>query len=370
MNRDNWVLSVAPMWRLRLLRPFDRASPACYYDARMMEARINDPSEIDCSTVRAILEAGRTPTIQFSKKSYSPDLLRKLDMACEQFGKSLEVRFYAHYWDAFDASVLAYIPHVSWLSVDCLTEIVNEGHIAKLTSLKRLSFGVYKFDNPAFLEQLDLGELDRLSLVENAKRNLDLSPIRNAHALETLFINGFTRNIESLSGLPKLTHLTLSSIAKNQNLRFIGEIPNIRSLALILGGRKSIEEIVHSRLEEFSVIRVRGLEGLGNLSRFPSLRDLTVEDQLQLRSIDVSGVNLRKLRLINCKKLEEVRGLDSLTQLVEFRTSRTKLDLQCLLNRDWPPSLEVIGLYSGSQKWNEVARAALNRRGFREFASD
>ncbi len=338
-------------------------------DAGMIEARINDPSNIDRNAVRAIIEAGRTPTIQFSKPGYSPELLRKVNDACGEFGETLEVRFYGHYGGQFDAGVLAHIPDASWLSVDCLTEIVNERQIAKLSSLKRLSFGVYKFDDPKFLEQLDVGKLDRLALVENAKRNLDLSPLRNANALETLFLNGFTRNIESIAGLSKLARLTLSGIAKNQNLRFVGAIPNLRSFALILGGRQSIDEIVHPRLEELSVVRVRGLERLGAIGRFPSLRELTVEDQLQVRSIDVSGSSLRKLVLINCKNLEEVQGLEYLSDLIEFRTSRTKLDLESLLERHWPSSLEVLGLYSSSQKWNDATRATLNRRGFREFAS-
>jgi hypothetical protein len=335
----------------------------------MIEARINDPSKIDRGAVKAILDAGRTPTIQFSKLGYSPELLRKVNDVCGEFGESLEVRFYGHPGGPFDAGVLTHIPSASWLSVNCLTEIVNEHQIAKLSSLKRLSFGVYKFDDPAFLEQLDVGKLDRLALVENAKRNLDLSPLRNAKLLETLLLSGFTKNIESLAGLPKLADLTLSGIAKVQNLRFVGKIPNLCSLALILGGRQSIDEIVHPRLEELSVVRVRGLDGLGDLGRFPNLQNLTVQDQLQLRSLDVSGPSLRKLSLMNCKNLEEIQGLERLSDLIEFGTARTKLDLEYLLEREWPPSLKVLALYSGSQKWNDASRATLNERGFREYPS-
>ncbi len=335
----------------------------------MIEARITDPSKVDRGALKAIMDEGQTPTIQFSKLGYSPELLRKVNDVCGEFGDSLEVRFYGHYGDQFDAGVLTHIPNASWLSVDCLTEIVNERQIAKLPSLKRLSFGVYRFDDPAFLEQLDIGKLDELALVENAKRNLDLSPLRNAKSLETLFLNGFTKNIEALAGLPKLAHLTLSAIPKTQSLRFVGAIPGLRSLALILGGRQSIDEIVHPHLEELSVVRVRALDGLGDLGRFPNLRDLTVEDQLQLHSLDVSGPSLRKLVLMNCKNLEEIRGLEHLYDLIEFRTARTKLDLEYLLERQWPPSLKVLGLYSGRQKWNDATRATLTARGFGEFAS-
>ncbi len=72
---------------------------------------------------------------------------------------------------------------------------------------------------------------------------------------------------------------------------------------------------------------------------------------------------------MNCKSLEQIQGLETLEELVEFRAARTKLDLQALLERQWPQSVEVLALYSGSQKWNVAAREALNRRGYRESAA-
>jgi hypothetical protein len=240
--------------------------------------------------------------------------------------------------------------------------------IASWKSSRRLSFGVNKFDKPGFLNQLDLGKLDRLVLVENVKRNLDLSPLQNARELETLFLNGFTKNIGVLAGLPKLKQLSLGGIAKTQSLRFVSDMSGLRSLTLVLGGRQSIDEIAHPGLEELNVLRVRGLEGLGSLARFPRLRELVVEDQIKIRSINVSESNLRKLILMNCKNLKEIQGLGNLGELIEFRTSQTRLDLDALLEGEWPPSLQVLALYSGSQKWNDAARETVNRRGYREFA--
>jgi hypothetical protein len=331
--------------------------------------RITDPVKVDGRMIEAIIASGQRPTIQFSQPGYSPELLRSVNHLCGKFGKELEVRFFGHYGGHFDASVLNHIPDVSWLSVDCL-EIVNEQEIANLAPLRRLSFGVYKFDKPRFLYQLDLRKLDSLVLSENAKRNLDLSALQNSRELETLFLNGFSKNIEVLAGLPKLKQLSLGGIAKTQSLRFVCDMSGLRSLTLILGSRQSIDEIAHPGLEELSVLRVRGLEGLGSLERFPCLRELTVEDQNKIGSINVSGSSLRKLILMNCKNLKEIEGLGGLGELVEFRTSQTRLDLKALLEGEWPPSLEVLALYSGSQKWNDAARETLNRRGYREFASN
>ena len=335
----------------------------------MVKSRITDPVKVDSIAIEAIIASGQAPTIQFSGPGYSPELLHSVNHLCRKFGKKLEVRFFGHYGGHFDASVLTHIPDVAWLSVDCLIEIVNEQEIANLASLRRLSFGVYKFDKRRFLDQLDLRRLDRIVLAENAKRNLDLSALQNARELEVLYLNGFTKNIEVLAGLPRLKQLSLGGIAKTQSLRFVGDIPDLRSLCLILGGRQSIDEIAHPSLEKLSILRVRGLEDLGSLRRFPRLRELVVEDQIKVRSIDVSGSILHKLILMNCKNLEEIHGVGDLKELIEFRASRTKLDLEAFLEREWPPSLEVLALYCGSQKWNASAREALNRRGYREFAS-
>ena len=122
-------------------------------------------------------------------------------------------------------------------------------------------------------------------------------------------------------------------------------------------------------MESLHIGRVRELAGLGSLRRFPALRRLQVEDQLQLRQISLSGVRLRELLLTNCKNLQQLEGLDEQDKLTHFRASRTALDLDYLLKRDWAPAMQALALYSGSQKWNSAAREELDRRGYREFSS-
>jgi hypothetical protein len=88
---------------------------------------------------------------------------------------------------------------------------------------------------------------------------------------------------------------------------------------------------------------------------------------LQIQSIDLAGASLRKVLLMNCKSLAKIDGLEHLDELFELRVSRTKLDLDALAQRDWPPALSVLALYSGSRKWNDATRVILDRRGYREW---
>ncbi len=336
----------------------------------MIEARITDPVTVERDVVNAIVKSGRAPTIQFSKPGYTPELLRAVNRLCSEFEDGLEVRFFGHYHGQFDASVLTELQAARWVSVDCLTAISNEEHIGKLPLLNRLSFGVYKFDKPGFLATINVSNLRQLSLGETAKRNFDLTPLEGGRLLQTVFLEGHTRNVEVLSSLPRLQNLTLRAFPNRKDLKFLSDSVGLRSLTLVLGGRSSFGEFHHGSLEELILIRVRGLESIGSLARFPSLQTLHVEDQLQVQSINLAGAPLRRFFLLNCKGLAAIDGIDSLSDLVHVRVSRTKLDLEALANRDWPASMRLLALYSSSQKWNEATRAMLAQRGYQEYGTD
>jgi Leucine-rich repeat (LRR) protein len=246
--------------------------------------------------------------------------------------------------------------------------IENEDAIARMPNLRKLSFGVYHFDDPPFLATLDLTQITRLVLSDNKKKNFDLSPLENCTNLDELFLNGHLKSIAALSHLPKLTKLSLGSIAKGQKLKFVNEIPNLDKLTIILGGRENIDEIEHASLNGLEVVRVRGFNYLGDLSRFPNLRRLRVEDQIQLRNVSFTGSNLEEVSIHNCKNLDRLDGLLDLQGLRHFRTSRTKLDLDSLVEANWPDSMETVAVYSGSEKWNVRARSILDEKGFGEYS--
>lgn len=333
----------------------------------MRVERINDPTKIEPKEITRILAGGAIPTLQFSRPGYSPHLLKKLNSLCRELGSQIEVRFYGHYREGFDAAVLSNLPDVQWLSVDCLSKISNEDQLWHLPKLNKLSFGVHEFDRPDFLSGFPLEQMTRFVIVENKKRNLDLAPLERCEILDDLFINGHVKNIDVIANLAALKTLSLSSIPKRLALPFVNDVHSLRNLSLCLGGRESIDEIRHHSLEQLRVIRVRGLNTLGDLSRLPALRVLHVEDQIKLESMSLSGVSLHELFVHNCKTLTRIGGLDAQSELAHLRISRTALDLDALLERDWPETMDVLALYSSKQSWNNAARARLDQLGYREF---
>jgi hypothetical protein len=98
----------------------------------------------------------------------------------------------------------------------------------------------------------------------------------------------------------------------------------------------------------------------------PALSALRIEDQLQLSRLDLSGAQLERLWLFNCRKLAELPGLDMQDRLREFRAAEVALDLNALRDRDWPTTMRSVGLFTGSRKWNDATEASLTARGLGE----
>lgn len=329
--------------------------------------RITDPSSISPAEIAAAAASRDWLVVQFSAPDTYPErLLRDLNEACRMADARLQVRFFGHYRWRFDAAVLRHLPAVRNLAVDCLARIENEDEIGRLPTLERLSFGVFELDRPDFLHSLDLGRLTRLRLSETRKRNINLAPLAECRSLEELYINAHAKGIGAIAGLRVLRKLTLSAYAKRNGLDFIEAMPSLDDLTLILGGRPSLDDLASATLATLQILRVRGVETLGDLARFPALKGLKIEDQLQIKELDLCGANLERLWLFNCKNLATLHGLDRQQRLREFAASRVALDMDALRDRDWPASTRSVRLFTGKAKWNDAAQALLAAKGVGE----
>ncbi|MEP1229440.1 MAG: hypothetical protein ABJG88_02070 [Litorimonas sp.] len=332
-----------------------------------MISRITNPDTVNEDRLLSTVGAWGLPTIQFSKPGQSKALLRSINALCKVFGKKLPIRFYAHYQNDFDASVLKYLPDVQWLLVDCLQEISNPEQIFELSKLKKLSFGVYNHHTQNFLNQLDIDKLEQLTIGETKKRNFDLSSLRDGKQIRSLSVVGHEKNINVIGEMDNLESLSLHSIGKKVSLDFVSRIAKLKTLKITLGGRENINEIKHPLLRELEIIRIRGFNDLGNLSRFPHLRRLNIEDQIKILSISLQNPELNELKILNCKALNELNGLEALKKINHLRCYRTSLDYENLSQLNWSKSLKFLALYSGNNKRDKALRSQLDSRGFKEF---
>ena len=331
--------------------------------------RLQGPDAEMIGRLEAELAAGRSATAQWTEPPADRTVLDEVNRLCARYGALLEVRFYGWYRDAagFDADLLRAIPEVRRLTLNCLQRVINLEAIADLPMLEDFHFGVFEQADGAFLSALPLERLTRLGLEENRKRNFDLAPLARCGSLEQLFIQGHTRGLGVVAHLPRVVALTRSGRPKGQRLDVINAMPALRDFRLLLGSRSSIAELAHQTVEKLMVDWVRGLESLGDLGRFPTLRELIVEDQLQIAEINLTGTGIERLRVTNCKNLTSLIGLDTLDRLEWFHASRTKLDLEVLRDRFWPKTTRSVGLFSGSRKWNDATCEAFAARGITQF---
>ncbi|TLU67387.1 hypothetical protein FE810_03675 [Thalassotalea litorea] len=293
---------------------------------------------------------------------YTKRLLQQVNELCIQYKQFLEVRFYGHYSHGFDAKWLAYIPAVENLSLDALLEIEHIENLYHLENLKILSFGVFEFSDKDFLKNIKLTGLKEFSLSESRKKNIDLRPLENATSLNKLCVVGHSKNIESINSIQQLKHVILSQISKKVSLEFLNRLENLEELEVILGGRDNVNEVTIPTLKTLRILRVRNFNQISDLSRFPKLECLHIEDQTKLESIDLSGISLKRLLIDNCKNLTELIELESQQELFWVGLSRTKLDLNDLKIFEWPSSLKVISLSGGSNKWNESCKKFLTQK--------
>lgn len=327
--------------------------------------RVENPTSFSPAFLAERIDKFGRFTIQFSQSNaYHPGLLQQLNNVCRQLSDKLEVRFYGHYGEEFNGTILNNLPDVKKLSLDCLQMIRNEEILLDLEYLTSLHFGVFEFDRPEFLAKLDLRRLKTLILSENRKRNLDLTSLSTCLALENLNVHGHFKGLDAIVGLSNLRKITLGSLTKAKSIAFLRDVPKLEGLTLILGGRSGIAEFASDTLQTLQILRVRGLESLGDLSRFPSLRNLRIEDQIQLKSLELTGVQLERLSLYNCKALARLTGLDHQARLCEFWSSKVDLNVDELRDFHWPATAKAVRIFSSSLKWNKLTERVMSVRGY------
>jgi len=335
----------------------------------MIPLRINDPSIIDGGQVAELFAERGAVCIQFSKPGCSREILAAINTLCLQYRESLEVRFYGHYATSFDFTALREIPNVMNLSVDCLQRATNVEILGELENLKMLSIGIDEMDFPEILSLPRLRNLEELRLGPTNRHPIQLSPLAEYTKLRDLGIVGHSKGIDCLQAIPCLEELRLNGIKKNVKLGFVSKLRALKSLSFLLGGRSEISEIQHEGLKKLAVIRVMGFESL-SLSSFPSLEDLQIEDQIRVKNIEFpeSSQHLKKLWLLNCKKLDSISGFLNLHALEELRISRTALDFDRLIENGIPSNLKIFAFYHSSNTKTKFIRARLDELGYKEYS--
>lgn len=332
--------------------------------------QVDDPEAIDEELLIQIFEQGaKKILVQFSKPSaYDEHKLAALNRACRTFGANLQVRFWCHSGTGFDCRTLRRLPAVKSLLITT-NNIANAEDLVDLPPLEEFSFNVYRSDLPQLLEIGGLAGVRKLTLAGSHKKNINLEPLVGFHQLKDLFIQAHTKNIQVLERLRSVEQLGLSGMGNKQSLNFIPTMDGLRSLRLLLGSRENMKELAHKTLERLEILRVRGLQTV-ELTCFPKLESLQIEDQLQLQLLDVSPVSqhLRRLVVRNCKQFSTLEALRDAGQLQTLWLGVTAVDPDLLLSQ-LPNSLRNLSLYGYGNKRDTVLENLIATKGYTSAVS-
>lgn len=331
------------------------------------QKRIDNPKNIDRRLIESQIKNGNHIIMQFSDTVYSDKMLFKLNKLCAKYDKSFSIRFYGHYSKVFDCKVVQKIPNVKSLYIDCIIKAGNVDYISRLENLERLSLGIYELKETEILNSENFIKLTELIIGETKTKAFNLEYLKEFKRLKLLIISGHTKNIDSLSKLTELEYLGLNSISKVK-LGFINSLNKLKTLNFVLGGRENLDEIEENNIEELQIIRVRGFNSLRNISKFSSLKNLLIEDQVKIEQLDFdkANPNLTDFKLINCKTFKKLSGISNLSSLKHLRIYKTAIEFDSFIKQPFPESLKILAFYTTKSKINKTIRARLDELNYTE----
>lgn len=223
--------------------------------------------------------------------------------------------------------------------------------------------------------QVDVFEINSIDGVEYLSENLEffgfgqtrktfsLNFLARFQKLKDLYIEAHEKDIEVISTLTNLDHLSLRSITL-KDLSLLIPLKKLWWLAIKLGGTKNLSLI--SKIENLKYLElwmIKGLEDISSVSELSKLQFLFLQDLKNIKELpDFSKCrDLKRIVIENLKGLSDLSPLlkaTSLEDLIVVSGNNFKpSDFLCLKN-DKSLKTALIGL--GSLKKNKEAKEILN----------
>ena len=206
--------------------------------------------------------------------------------------------------------------------------------------------------------------VERLWLVEGTRPRppWDLTLLTRFQNLAELRVHGSVRDLRPLSAMQALRDLTLHS-PRRQDLAELAPVSGLVALEINLGSVRNVEALTGlPRLAYLELFRVRGVEALEQVASIATVQVLSLSQMKWITALpDFSGaVSLRRLIL------DTMRGVTDLST-VRSATSLEQIDLiamghlsdQALTTLVDHPSLRRASIGLGSDRRNAAAAALL-----------
>ncbi|MCZ9880475.1 leucine-rich repeat domain-containing protein [Arthrobacter sp. B2a2-09] len=297
------------------------------------------------------------PLIRDVESPLTGDMLRPLDPRCRvvQFRRALTETDYRVL-----AEWIAQYPSVSLRAYSS-----SDGSIRDLDFL-RFFPNLDKFSADALYHSLEsiegLGYLPSSATMiglGQTKKKLSLKPLGRFTSLQRLYLEGQTKDIDTISGLRTLRSITLRSITL-PDLSILQPLAQLRALDLKLGGTRDLALLpTIGRLDYLELWMVRGLSDLSPVAELKHLRYLFLQSLKQVTQLP----DLTRLSKLETVWLETMKGLTDLSPLLTAPSLRrvAVFDMAHLQPEDvgvlaGHRRLEQLRVGLGSNRKNDAAR--------------
>ena len=281
----------------------------------------------------------------------------------------IEIRIYGHYSSECDLSILANIPDVQKLSVDCLRRATNIEVVSTLKNLKSLSIGIYNLENLEFLKGIP-SALKTLFIGTTKSKKPDLKYLDRFVDLEELYIEGQNKNIDVIGQLSSLRKLVLRSTTP-KDISFIRKLKNLWSLDIKLGGIKDPKPLEGlENIRYFELWLVKGLSDISVISSLVGLEFLFLQALRNVIALPNTSnlVNLRRIYIDTMKGLKDVSGILKSPSLEEFiHVCAQNMQPEQYTELLKLPTLKKALFGFGSEKKNKAIEELMQKNGIEKY---
>ncbi len=241
----------------------------------------------------------------------------------EFFSRRPEVRLvYINYGSTCDLAFLKRLSNVRRLAARSIGDTEGVSCIRHLSKLELLSLSISSLDTFEFLRDLEPEGLVEFSLGETHSKKPSLKVLEHFPQIETLYIEGQSKDVEAIGALRRLKDLTLRSVTA-KNLDFLSGLSELWSLDIKLGGTRNLAALARSKsikYLELWLIRKLDDQDLEPIGHMEGLQYLFLQALRNVRRLpDMTRLwNLRRLKLWELSGLESIESILTAPALEEL----------------------------------------------------
>jgi hypothetical protein len=207
--------------------------------------------------------------------------------------------------------------------------------LPKLSSLQICAEDISSFD---FLNGLE-GKLTSLFLGKTRSKKPRLGVLSKFKKLEELSLHGHTKEIEVISQLTRIKHLSLSGLTID-DFDFLNSFNELDSLSIDLIKCNDFTALQRIRVKKLNIAEIRNLQDLSFISGVKGIQNLCLSYLNKVTSLPTleSNTSIRRVGISDMRMMNDIKALFECENLTDFYFTNDNTPLEA---KDFEPLLNL-----------------------------